>query len=110
MIAIRRFLQATILLVVSLRNFVEAGRVKVCAKTETTYQPISNADVHCWDDDYDSDDFMTSGTTGQDGCVTLSYKNKPTGWKCWRWWDSCASRQPDIYCEVSGTRDQCDTM
>jgi hypothetical protein len=83
---------------------VNAGQIKLCAKTEHgNNEPISGANVKCWDDDYGSDDFMASGTTGADGCVTLNYSNRSTsGWKCWKWWDSCSSKHPDIYCDVSG--------
>ena len=65
---------------------VNAGEIKLCAKTvHGNNQPISGANVKCWDDDYNSDDFMTEGTTGSDGCVKLNYSNKHTGWKCWKW-------------------------
>ena len=67
-------------------QLVNAGQIKLCAKTEHgNNEPISGANVKCWDDDYNGDDFMASETTGADGCVTLNYSNKPTGWKCWKW-------------------------
>mmetsp|Transcript_17496 Transcript_17496/g.22108 ORF Transcript_17496/g.22108 Transcript_17496/m.22108 type:complete len:85 (-) Transcript_17496:694-948(-) len=84
MIATKSLL-ATILIAISSFSQINAGQIRLCAKTATTFQPVSNADVKCWDEDLNNDDFMTGGQTGSDGCVTLSYTNKPTSWKCWKW-------------------------
>mmetsp|Transcript_41637 Transcript_41637/g.60943 ORF Transcript_41637/g.60943 Transcript_41637/m.60943 type:complete len:250 (+) Transcript_41637:76-825(+) len=84
---------------------VNAGNIQLCAKTSHSNEPIQNAIVNCYDHDwfFDDDDFMTSGTTDQDGCVHLSYRNKSTRWyEPHKWWDEGTSTKPDIFCEVSG--------
>ena len=79
-------ISATLFLASKEQVQVNVGQIKLCAKTEHgNNEPISGANVKCWDDDYNGDDFMASETTGADGCVTLNYSNKPTGWKCWKW-------------------------
>lgn len=56
----------------------KAGNIKVCARSaENTQNPVSGADVVCWDDDsWSNDDWMASGTTGSDGCAVLRYNTK----------------------------------
>jgi len=77
-----------------------AGQIEVCAKRSMDQQPIAGADVKCYDnDDWTNDDFMTSGKTQSNGCVTLNYQTKDSWW-CTSWWDPCSN--PDIFCEVSG--------
>jgi hypothetical protein len=90
------FLVSTFLSIVA-----DAGQIKVCAAAGS--EPVAGAYVKCWDDDYNSDDFMTDGTTDLNGCVTLNYQTKTTSW-WWPgyWWDSYSSAHPDIFCEVSG--------
>jgi hypothetical protein len=85
----------------------DAGQIKVCAAVDSV--PFADVTVRCWDDDYNSDDFMASGTTDSNGCVTLNYQTKSNGY--WWWggcyggsWDGCSGgySNPDIFCEVSG--------
>uniref|UniRef100_A0A6V2GKK6 Uncharacterized protein n=1 Tax=Ditylum brightwellii TaxID=49249 RepID=A0A6V2GKK6_9STRA len=76
---------------------VNAGNIQLCAKTSHSNEPIQNAIVNCYDHDwfFDDDDFMTSGTTDQDGCVHLSYRNKSTRWyEPHKWWDEGTSTKP----------------
>jgi hypothetical protein len=93
----------TFLLLVLLLPAVKAGQIKVCVKSGDL--PISGATVNCWDDDYNSDDFMAQGTTLVNGCVTMSYQTKSTSWwNCAAWWDACVApsyKNPDIHCEIS---------
>merc|ERR1719433_1716201 len=81
-----------------------AGKIKVCvAGSEAgTLRTLSGAKVNCYDEDTTAkDDHMGSGTTGSDGCVTISYTTKnPSFWKACRGWDWCAN-EPDIYCHVT---------
>jgi len=70
---------------VSLTIFIapsaKAGTIKVCAKSaENNNVALNGANVKCWDDDYNNDDYMTQGTLGSDGCATLTYKTKTNGW------------------------------
>ena len=83
-VSINFILSAALCLV--FQQAVDAAQIRICAETNHGFEPISDADVKCWDDDFGSDDFMTSGKTSSDGCVTLNYNKKHTGWKCWKWW------------------------
>ena len=78
---------ALILLCVAIMKQANAGQIKVCAKiAEDNNNKISGADVKCYDDDWNNDDFMASGVTGADGCVTLNYTTKnQSWWNCNMW-------------------------
>jgi hypothetical protein len=80
----------------------DAGQIKVCAAVDSV--PVADATVRCWDDDYNSDDYMVGGTTDSDGCATLNYQTKSNGWWSCGSWDGCSGgySNPDIFCEVSG--------
>lgn len=77
------------------------GRIKVCVigREANVIRKLKGASVKCYDEDTTGkDDFMTSGTTGSDGCVTMTYgKKKPKFGKLCFGWDWCANN-PDIYC------------
>lgn len=78
-----------------------AGKIEVCvAGSEAgVLRILKNASVTCYDEDtIGNDDKMGSGTTGDDGCVTINYSTKkPKFGKACRGWDWCANN-PDIYC------------
>ena len=79
--------KAQFLLCITLMKQANAGQIKVCAKSaEDNHKKISGADVKCYDDDWNYDDFMASGVTGADGCVTLNYTTKnQSWWNCNMW-------------------------
>merc|ERR1711971_18052 len=70
-------------------------RIKVCAKemVVVTERPSVGATVRCYDKDINKDDFMTEGTTDEDGCVNIYYEKKN--------WDGFIGSSPDIYCTVN---------
>lgn len=49
---------------------------------------LSGNTVKCYDEDWGLDDYIGSGTTGEDGCATITSKADS-------WWES-----PDVYCNV----------
>lgn len=71
-----------------------ANTIHICAQEMivTTPQPADGAFVHCWDKDASFDDLMVEGTTGDDGCATLTYADQS--------WDGAGGRSPDILCIV----------
>ena len=75
-----------------------AGDIYVCVKEYHLVTPRPSVGANVWCEDIDSttdNDFMGQGTTGSDGCVTISY-NKD------EWWDSILlGASPDILCTVS---------
>jgi hypothetical protein len=73
----------------------EANTIKMCVKEMvlTTKQNSVGALVECWDKDVNEDDRMCEGTTGQNGCVVMNYKEQA--------WDGAGGRSPDIYCSVN---------
>ena len=95
---------AVFLYVVSLQaSFVVGGQIRICLLADG--QPLKDTPVNCWDEDpTTADDFMTSGMTGTDGCVTMSYETKDhPWWSCNDDWDGCSPWgywKPDIYCRV----------
>lgn len=50
-------------------------------------KPLKGNYVKCYDEDYGLDDFIGSGTTDSDGCVTITNSDK--------WYE-----KPDVYCNV----------
>lgn len=80
---------------------IRAGKIKVCVSGSEAgvVQTVKNASVKCYDEDtLGNDDHMGSGTTGDDGCVTINYSTKkPKFGKACNGWDWCANN-PDIYC------------
>jgi hypothetical protein len=56
----------------------EANTIKMCVKEMvlTTKQNSVGALVECWDKDVNEDDRMCEGTTGQNGCVVMNYKEQ----------------------------------
>jgi hypothetical protein len=102
----KTFFAALLLVSAVLPLVADAGQIKVCA-TEGTDDPVpfAGASVKCWDDDYNSDDYMAKGTTDSNGCATLNYRTKSySWWSCGKNWDGCSGwySAPDIFCEVSG--------
>ncbi len=73
-----------------------ANTIKMCVKEMhlTTAEKSVGAMVECWDKDFNDDDRMCEGTTGQDGCVVMNYKEQ--AWDGW-----AGGRSPDIYCSVN---------
>jgi len=69
-------------------------KVKVQEVDLITLKPSVGASVHCYDKDWDSNDFMGSGVTGADGWATITYKNIRWDYDTWWGW-------PDIMCVVS---------
>lgn len=81
-----------------------AGKIKVCVAGSEAgiLRILSGAQVKCYDEDtIGNDDHMGTGTTGSDGCVTISYTTKkPKFGKACHGWDWCANN-PDIYCRAT---------
>ena len=72
-----------------------ANTIKMCVEEYDliTLKKSKGALVSCKDKDPISPDHMAEGTTGDDGCVTMTYTNQS--------WDSAGGRSPDIYCSVN---------
>ena len=98
----KTFFAALLLVSAVLPLVADAGQIRVCAAADSV--PVAGASVKCWDDDYNSDDYMVGGTTDSDGCATLNYQTKSNGWWSCGSWDGCSGgySNPDIFCEVSG--------
>lgn len=95
-------------LFVVLLSVIHAGEIRICVlyRNATIATSLVGAKVDCYDEDKrdDTDDSMTSGSTGIDGCTTLSYKNRYgrywPGRLC-SGWDCLPNDKPDIYCKVT---------
>lgn len=77
---------------------LQANTISICVEEMIliTKQQSVGATVECHDKDLNRDDFMVKGITGQNGCVTMSYKKQS--------WDSpFGGKSPDIYCTVNKT-------
>ncbi len=54
-------------------SYNPAGKISLCVK-DSQNNAISGATVYCEEfDQFNSNDFMASGTTGGDGCILLQY-------------------------------------
>jgi hypothetical protein len=97
----KTFFAALFLVSAVLPLVADAGQINVCATADSV--PVDGASVECWDDDYNSNDYMVGGTTDSDGCAILNYQTKNNGWWSCGSWDGCSgwNSNPDIYCQVS---------
>jgi len=75
---------------------LQANTIKMCVQEMVliTKQPSVGATVECFDKDPGNDDFMKKGITGQNGCVTMSYRKQ-------NWDGLLGGESPDIYCTAN---------
>jgi hypothetical protein len=75
---------------------LQANTIRMCVKEMILIEPLISrrALVECHDKDPNGDDFMVSGVTDDDGCVTMSYTKQD-------WDGSVGGEAPDIYCAVT---------
>lgn len=71
--------------------------IRVCVQEMQLTSPVTSegALVECYDKDLITDDFLVSGLTGTDGCVTMSFNAPP-----YFGWDPVLGG-PDAYCIVT---------
>jgi hypothetical protein len=98
--------QVQLIFLLSYFSVIHSAQIRLCVRAmeKGSSEPLADANVVCYDEDYaNGDDIMTGSSkrTGSNGCVTLSYrKKKSSWWNCYGW--DCTTN-PDIYCKVKKT-------
>ena len=86
---------------------VHAAKINLCVKARELgiSTNLQGAAVQCWDEDWNDDDDLITGTTpsytASNGCIELNYDKKTPAYNPCTAWDCPGYTNPDIYCKVT---------